>query len=79
MGPVHKVALHLKVEGALLDGRVELVRLFAERIPHNVLRGGRTSSVTEVPRLIDSGSGRVPREQKMLKGHLPRVIHHQVY
>ena len=33
--------------------------------------------------LIDSGlvgaSERVPREQKMLKGHLPRVIHHQVY
>ena len=21
----------------------------------------------------------VPREQKMLKGHLPRVIYHQVY
>jgi len=30
--------------------------------------------------LIDSGLvGRVPREQKMLKGHLPRVIYHQVY
>ena len=25
------------------------------------------------------GSGGVPREQKMLKGHLPRVIYHQVY
>ena len=23
--------------------------------------------------------GGVPREQKMLKGHLPRVIYHQVY
>ena len=23
--------------------------------------------------------GGVPREQKMLQGHLPRVIHHQVY
>jgi len=23
--------------------------------------------------------GGVPREQKMLKGHLPRVMHHQVY
>ena len=23
--------------------------------------------------------GKVPREQKMLKGHLPRVIYHQVY
>ena len=36
--------------------------------------------------LIDSGLfgstdrlGGVPTEQKMLKGHLPRVIHHQVY
>jgi len=27
--------------------------------------------------LIDLGE--VPREQKMLKGHLPRVIYHQVY
>ena len=24
-------------------------------------------------------SGRVPREQKMLKGHLPRVLYHQLY
>jgi len=24
-------------------------------------------------------SGRVPQDQKMLKGHLPRVINHQVY
>ena len=35
-------------------------------------------------RVIDSGlvvatERGVPREQKMLKGHLPRVIHHQVY
>jgi hypothetical protein len=34
--------------------------------------------------LVDSGSvgstlGGVSREQKMLKGHLPRVIYHQVY
>ena len=29
--------------------------------------------------LIDPGVGRVPREQKMLKGHLPRVVYHQVY
>ena len=28
--------------------------------------------------MIDSGLGGVPREQKMLKGHLPRVIYHQV-
>jgi len=26
-----------------------------------------------------AGLGGVPREQKMLKGHLPRVIYHQVY
>ena len=33
--------------------------------------------------LKDSGLGStvggVPREQKMLKGHLPRVIYHKVY
>ena len=30
--------------------------------------------------VIDSGLiGRLPREQKMLKGHLPRVVHHQVH
>jgi len=33
--------------------------------------------------VIDSGlvdlSGRVPREQEMLKGYLPRVTYHQVY
>jgi len=28
--------------------------------------------------MIDSLGG-VPREQKMLKGHLPRVIYHQLY
>ena len=34
-------------------------------------------------KMIDSGlvgsTGRVPREQKLLKGHLPRVIYQQVY
>ena len=29
--------------------------------------------------LVGSTVGGVPREQKMLKGHLPRVIYHQVY
>ena len=29
--------------------------------------------------LIDLELGGVPREQKLLKGHLPRVIYHQVY
>ena len=28
---------------------------------------------------VYSSLGGVPREQKMLKGHLPRVIYHQVY
>ena len=28
---------------------------------------------------VDIELGGVPREQKMLKGHLPRVIYHQVY
>ena len=29
--------------------------------------------------MIDSGLKWVPQEQKMLEGHLPRVIYHQVY
>ena len=29
--------------------------------------------------LINSGFVGVPQEQKMLKGHLPRVMYHQVY
>ena len=29
--------------------------------------------------VIDSGLGGVPWEQKMLEGHLPRVIYHRVY
>ena len=28
---------------------------------------------------VVSRLGEVPREQKMRKGHLPRVIYHQVY
>ena len=36
--------------------------------------------VHRVPRELPIGAlGGVPREQKMLKGHLPRVIYHQVY
>jgi len=42
--------------------------------------------ICSTPRRHGSGSlrlrtslGGVPREQKMLKGHLPRVIYHQVY
>ena len=31
------------------------------------------------PKLAGSSLGGVPREQKMLKGHLPRVVYHQVY
>ena len=26
-----------------------------------------------------NGLGEVPREQKILKGHLPRVVYHQIY
>ena len=37
-------------------------------------RGGYT-----LKGLLDSGLGGVPREQKMLKGHLPRVIYHRIY
>ena len=40
--------------------------------PNDVhLRKGDVHSV-----VIDSGLGGVPREQKMLKGHLPRVLYH---
>ena len=30
-------------------------------------------------RMVGSSLGGVPREQKMLKGHLPRVMYYQVY
>ena len=43
--------------------------------PNDVhLRKGDVHSV-----VIDSGLGGVPREQKILKGHLPRVLYHPVY
>ena len=34
------------------------------------------TGVRDMPKVDGSGP---PREQKMLKGHLPRVIYHQVY
>ena len=40
------------------------------------LRSTWTAQVNASP---DSLMGGVPRAQKMLKGHLPRVIYHQVY
>ena len=44
----------------------------------------RAAAVERVCHMKDSPGqimalGGVPREQKMLKGHLPRVINHQVY
>ena len=40
--------------------------------------GGEVGSVSfGLKSLIDMGG--VPREQKMLKEHLPRVMYHQVY
>ena len=48
-------------------------------------RGGRDKKILGKNRLILLGiltmicSGGVPREQKMLKGHLPRVTYHRVY
>jgi len=39
----------------------------------------RCNTSTEVINSGLIGSGRDAREQKMLKGHLPRVIYHQVY
>ena len=32
-----------------------------------------------LPLVVDSVLGGVPREQKMLKGHLPSVIYHPVF
>jgi hypothetical protein len=40
---------------------------------------GVPASVRKVDRLRVGWLGGVPREQKMFKGHLPRVIHHRVY
>jgi len=50
----------------------------------NVYGSGFTAEVILRVGVISEGGGRrarggVPREQKMLKGHLPRVIYHQVY
>jgi len=40
---------------------------------------GTRGSHVEGPHSPGTSLGGVPREQKMLKGHLPRVIYHQVY
>jgi len=44
--------------------------------PHDCSNGSE-----HIPSFVKSviDSGGVPREQNMLKGHLPRVIYHQVY
>ena len=39
----------------------------------------RTSEVIDSGLVRSTALGGVPREQKMLKGHLTRVIHHRVY
>ena len=41
-------------------------------------RAGQALDQRVIMMVTDSGGGE-PREQKMLKGHLPRVIYHQVY
>ena len=43
------------------------------------IRNIRTIKNIRTIRTIYYTLGGVPREQKMLKGHLPRVIYHQVY
>ena len=50
-------------------------------VPHILYADELRNTIYYILRLIDSGSalGGVPRAQKMLKGHLPRVIHHEVY
>ena len=59
---------------AEIEGRVRRHVLdWYERVQNFVLG-------TSYMYMIDSGLvGGVPREQKMLQGHLPRVIYHQVY
>ena len=52
------------LDGVLLKGENEVDRL----------RAGLLNLVQGLGFL-----GGVPREQKMLKGHLPRVIYHQAY
>ena len=51
--------------------------------PHARLRSRESRSHSETKVISEGGErrslGGVPREQKMLKGHLPRVIYHQVY
>ena len=47
--------------------------LLAGQDPYSYFRG----TISELPGIIRLGG--VPREQKMLKGHLPRVIYHRVY
>ena len=56
--------------GAELEPFVGDLELFA-RV------AGRLLSTCEGDRV--RALGRVPREQKMLKGHLPRVVYHRVY
>jgi len=45
--------------------------------PPHAQRRARRSTLNDARLRV--GSGGVPREQKMLKGHLPRVIYHEVY
>jgi len=68
-----------KVTPVILHGVVSpeamLVRCRAKREPLKRVCGVLLESQDQVLVL----TGRVPREQKMLKGHLPSVIYHQVY
>ena len=55
--------------------------IFAAPSSHKVVLPKNWLETLQV--VIDSGfvgsTGGVPQEQKMLKGHLPRVLYHQVY
>ena len=51
-----------------IPGEIELLR----SVPLNVIDSGLVGST-------DFHSGGVPQEQKMLEGHLPSVVYHQVY
>jgi hypothetical protein len=50
----------------------------SKMLRQGLCRNACMASVLVAIVVIDPGLG-VPREQKMIKGHLPRVIYHQVY
>jgi len=61
------------------EGALSYERGTPERGQHYRRAGVQEVNRCNVGKLIDSALGGAPREQKMLKGNLPRVINHPVY